>query len=488
MFRVAVNKNWYREAVVLFPDMEGGVSGTLCKYTVFWLHRNISARQSDPAASSVAYDLHLRGCQTEDKMNTPREHLFRGKPVVRMHAMIKATGPVCNLACDYCYYLSKADLLSTDSRWRISDATLENFIRQYISQQNAKEIVFSWQGGEPSLLGLDFFRKVVALEKKYAPPHVRIENDLQTNGTMLTDEWCEFLREEDFLVGLSIDGPRHLHDAYRRRTDGTGSFDRVMESARLLKKHGVRFATLTVVNDLNSRYPLEVYRFLRDEVGSRQMQFIPIVESKNFATTAPQHWNMADMPRENAPQAHPSDPGSFLSRWCVGSEEYGDFLIRIFDEWYAHDIGVVYVPFFESAIEQWAGRPSPLCIFSPICGKGLAMEHSGDIYACDHYVYPEYRLGNINAAPLVEMALSEKQEAWGYDKDRTLPGKCRTCRYLFACSGECPKNRLLRTADGEPGLNYLCRGLYKYFKHIDPHIRVLVRRLGMEVADDVPQR
>ncbi len=412
--------------------------------------------------------------------------MFRGKPLKRVHAMIKATGPVCNLGCDYCYYLSKADLLTTDSRWRISDETLENFIKQYISQQNARQVVFSWQGGEPSLLGLDFFRRVVELEKKYAPPYIRCENDLQTNGTMLDDEWCEFLRENDFLVGLSIDGPRRLHDAYRKYSSGKGSFDRVMESARLLRKHGVRFATLTVVNNVNAKHPAEVYRFLRDEVGSRQMQFIPIVESKNFATTAPQHWNIDDMPVEGSPLADPAHPDSFLSPWCVGAEEYGDFLIKVFDEWYRNGLGEVYVPFFDSAVEQWAGKPSPLCIFSPICGKGVAMEHNGDVYGCDHYVYPEYRLGNIKDTPLMDMVLSPRQEQWGYSKDTHLPGKCRTCRYLFACSGECPKNRLLKTSHGEPGLNYLCGGLYKYFSHIDPYIRKIVKQLGMEVAADVP--
>ncbi len=421
-----------------------------------------------------------------DESTLTQRRLFRGKPMVRMHTMIKATGPICNLDCKYCYYLSKADLLTTDSRWRISDETLENFIKQYIEQQNAPEVVFSWQGGEPSLLGLDFFRKVVALQKKYTPPHVSCENDLQTNGTLLTDEWCEFLRENNFLVGLSIDGPRHLHDAYRTHTNGQGSFDRVMESARLLQKHKVRFATLTVVNNLNSQHPLEVYRFLRDEVKSRQMQFIPIVESKNFATTAPQHWNPDDMPCESSALVDPSHPDSFLAPWCVEPETYGQFLIKIFDEWMKHDYGQVYVPFFDSAVEQWMGRPSPLCIFAPICGKGLAMEHNGDVYSCDHYVYPEYKLGNIRETPLVEMAMSPRQQHFGYAKDFTLPGKCRQCRYLFACGGECPKNRLLRTDQGEPGLNYLCRGLYRYFSHIDPHIRRIVHHLGYEVAADVP--
>ncbi len=412
--------------------------------------------------------------------------LFRGKPLLRMHVMIKATGPVCNLNCSYCYYLSKEQLLTTDSHWRISDETLENFIKQYIEQQNARQIVFSWQGGEPSLLGLEFFKKVVALQKKYAPSHVRCENDLQTNGTLLTDEWCEFLRENNFLVGLSIDGPKHLHDHYRTYKDGKGSFDRVFNASKLLRKHDVRFATLTVVNNANSKYPLEVYRFLRDEVGSKQMQFIPIVEPRSFTITAPQHWKLHELPEENSPMIDPSHPDSFVASWCVEPNDYGNFLIKVFDEWYKNDFGKLYIPFFDSAVEQWMGKPSPLCIFSPICGKGLAMEHDGSLYACDHYVYPEYKIGNVNETKLVDMALSQNQEHFGYAKDFSLPVKCRQCRYLFACSGECPKNRLLKTKQGEAGLNYLCSGLYKYFSHIDPYIRKIVNHLGYEVADDVP--
>lgn len=420
------------------------------------------------------------------EISEKKSKLFRGKPMVRMHVMIKATGPVCNLNCDYCYYLSKEQLLSTDSKWRISESTLENFIKQYIEQQNAHEIVFSWQGGEPSLLGLDFFKKVVELQKKYIPSYTRCENDLQTNGTLLNDEWCEFLRENNFLVGLSIDGPKHLHDQYRTYTGGKGSFDKVFEAAKLLNKHQVRFATLTVVNDINAKHPVEVYRFLRDEVKSKQMQFIPIVEPKNFTNTAPQYWDVNEMPDEDSPRIDPKHPDSFVSPWCVEPEEYGDFLIKVFDEYMKKDLGYIYIPFFDSAVEQWMGRPSPLCIFSPICGKGLAMEHNGDVYSCDHYVYPEYKLGNIKDESLIKMALSDEQERFGYSKDFTLPSNCRQCRYLFACSGECPKNRLLKTKKGEPGLNYLCKGLYKYFEHIDPSIRKIVNRLGYEVADDVP--
>ncbi len=414
------------------------------------------------------------------KSVTKGPSLFRGKPVVRMHAMVKPTGPLCNLDCSYCYYRSKEDLLSTDKRWRISDEVLEEHIRQYIEGQNYKEVIFSWQGGEPTLLGLEFFRKVIALEKKYAPSYLRCENDLQTNGLLLDDEWCHFLKDNNFLVGLSIDGPRELHDSYRKDKKGKGSFDGVFRAARLLRKQGVRFATLSCVNRITGRYPLEVYRFLRDEIGSERMQFIPIVEPKTFRTVAPQSWPPESMPLLDDPRARPGHPDSVVADWCVDPEEYGDFLITIFDEWRQKDLGRIYVNFFDCAVEQWMGRISPLCVFGPICGKGVAVEHDGSVYSCDHYVYPEYRLGNIFERPLIELQLSRRQEQFGYAKDFMLPGRCRACPYLFACAGECPKNRFIRTPEGEPGLNYLCRGLRRYFTHIDPHLQRIVRQLGYE--------
>ncbi len=392
--------------------------------------------------------------------------------------MVKPIGPVCNLNCTYCYYLSKQDLLSTDSSWRISDELLEDFIRQYIEGQNYKEVVFSWQGGEPTLLGLDFFRRVIELEEKYCPPHVQVENDLQTNGTLLDDEWCLFLREHGFLLGLSVDGPRELHDHYRLDEAGRGSFDRVMNSARLLKKHGVRFATLSCVNRLTGQHPIEVYRFLRDVVESPQMQFIPIVEPTAFRTVAPQFWPPERMPAFDSQAARPGSPGSVVEEWCVDPDDWGEFLCRIFDEWYREDFGRVYVPYFDASVEAWMGRVNPLCALSPMCGKGVALEHDGSVYACDHYVYPEYRRGNIEDRPLGEMVLSPNQEEFGRNKEALLPEYCRSCPYLFACFGECPKNRFIRTPSGEPGLNYLCRGWKRFFTHADPHVQEIVRRLG----------
>ncbi len=411
--------------------------------------------------------------------------MFRGKPVVRMHAMAKPIGPVCNLNCDYCYYLSKEELLSTDLHWRMSDEMLEEFIRQYIEGHNYKEVIFSWQGGEPTLLGIDFFRKVIELEKKYAPSWMRCENDLQTNGVLLDDEWCAFLKENDFLVGLSIDGPRELHDHYRKDRGGKGTFEKVFRASKLLRKHEVNFATLSCVNRLTGKHPLEVYRFLRDEVGSKRMQFIPIVEPKIFRDTAPQKWPDFLMPDMDDPRARPGNSGSVVEDWCVDPEDYGDFLIMIFDEWRAKDLGRIYVHFFDCAVEQWMGRISPLCVFAPICGKGVAIEHDGGVYACDHYVYPEYLLGNIRDHSLSEMVLSKDQERFGYAKDFSLPGQCRRCKYLFACAGECPKNRFIRTPEGETGLNYLCSGLKRYFTYIDPYIQKIVREMGHEPVEKV---
>ena len=410
--------------------------------------------------------------------------LYRGKPIKRMHVMVKPTGALCNLDCSYCYYLSKQELLGRPEQWRISDDALETFIRQYFEGQNHKEVIFSWQGGEPTLLGIDFFRKVVDLEKKFCPPHVRCENDLQTNGTNLDDEWCEFLHDENFLVGLSLDGPKRLHDAYRRDKSGQGSFDRVLRAGKLLKKHKVNYATLSCVNRLSAKHPIEVYRFLRDEIGSKRMQFIPIVEPVGFRQVAPQRWDQRLMPLLNTPEARPGNPGSVVEEWSVDPDDWGDFLCRVFDEWYRKDLGEIYVNYFEAAVETWMGHVSPICTQSPMCGKGLALEHDGSVYACDHYVYPEYRVGNIKERPLEEMAYSELQERFGKAKEGLLPEYCRKCEYQFACFGECPKNRFIKMPDGQPGLNYLCAGWKKFFTHIDPSIQKIVRSLGASVVKE----
>jgi len=424
----------------------------------------------------------------EAAVNVPSVHLWRGRPVRRMHVMVKPTGSLCNLDCTYCYYLSKQELLGKPEQWRMPDYVLETFIRHYFEGQNHKEVVFSWQGGEPTLLGLDFFKKVVEIEKRYCPPHIRCENDLQTNGTNLDDSWCEFLHEAVFLVGLSIDGPKRLHDAYRRDKSGKGSFDQVFRAVKLLKKHDVSFATLTCVNQLTAKHPLEVYRFLRDVIGAKRMQFIPIVEPVGFRHTAPQRWGQGRMPLSGAPETRPGHPSSIVEEWSVDPEEWGDFLCRIFDEWYRKDLGKIYVQYFDAAVETWMGHVSPLCTQSPLCGKGLALERDGSVYACDHYVYPEYRLGNIMEKPLESMAYSEQQERFGKAKEGLLPDYCRRCEYQFACFGECPKNRFVKSPDGQPGLNYLCQGWKKFFAHIDNPIQEIVRLLGGTVRKEAVSR
>ena len=358
------------------------------------------------------------------------------------------------------------------------DDLLELFIRQYIESQDGEEIVFSWQGGEPTLLGLDFFRRVVELERKYRPPGRRIENDLQTNGTLLDDAWCEFLRENGFLVGLSIDGPKELHDRYRVTRGGKPTFDTVFAAAMLMRKHGVRFNTLSVINRENARRPLDVYRFLTREIGSTYVQFIPCVEPRDFRTTAPQHWRPEALPVVGTPQARPGSPDSVVTDWSVDPEDWGYFLCRTFDEWQRRDVGRVLVNLFETALAQYAGMPSQICTQGEFCGKGVALEHDGSLYSCDHYVYPEFRLCNIRETPIGGMVFSERQMKFGFAKRDTLPAYCRACRYLGACWGECPKNRLVRAPDGEPGLNYLCPGIKRFFAHAEPTIRAIVRQLG----------
>ena len=395
----------------------------------------------------------------------------------RFHCMIKPVGSACNLDCSYCFYLSKETLPDGPGVGKMSEETLEQFIRQYIAGATGEEVVFSWQGGEPTLLGLEFFRKVVAVEKKYSRPGQRIENDLQTNGTLIDDEWCEFLKQHRFLVGLSIDGPRECHDKYRVTKGGQPTFDNVFGAAKLLKKYAVPFNTLTCINRFNARKPLDVYRFLRREVGSTYMQFIPIVEYKGFEKTAPHKWNNDALPKDGDPEARPGHPNSIVTDWSVDPDDWGYFLCRIFDEWLKRDVGKVLVNHFETLVSQHLGRGSQLCVYSEFCGKGVAVEHNGEVYSCDHYVYPEYRLGNVKDAQLDRLVFSRPQVKFGYAKHETLPQYCRQCAYLTDCWGECPKNRIIRTADGEPGLNYLCHGFKQYFGHAIPEVDRIVADL-----------
>ena len=411
---------------------------------------------------------------TPDKYHIPQ--WLGDRAVRRFHVMAKPAGSACNLDCAYCFYLSKETLPGGPGGGHMGDEVLERFVRDYIQGVTGDEVVFSWQGGEPTLLGLEFFRKVVTLQKRYAKPGQRIQNDLQTNGTLLDEDWAEFLKENRFLVGLSIDGPRDVHDHYRVTKRGAPTFDAVYAAARMLQRHGVRFNTLTCVHRFNASRPLDVYRFLRRELGASYLQFIPIVEFRGFETTPPQNWDPQRLPGVGTPQAKPDHPDSVVTPWSVDAEEYGYFLSRVWDEWLARDVGKVLVNFCETLVAQHMGVPSQICIYSEFCGKAVAIEHDGSVYACDHYVYPAYGLGNISERSLGDMVFSPEQVRFGYAKSDVLPAYCRRCDFLSDCWGECPKNRLLRTPDGEPGLNYLCPGLKRFFAHAVPTARRMAEK------------
>jgi len=416
-----------------------------------------------------------------DKYDTPSLMLGQGQQ--RFHIMAKPSGSTCNLDCAYCFYLSKETLPNGPGTGRMSDAVLEQFVQQYIAGVTGSEVIFSWQGGEPTLMGLDFFRKVVALQKQYAKPFQRIENDLQTNGTLLNEEWCGFLKEHRFLVGLSIDGPREMHDKYRVTKGNKPTFDKVFHAARLLQQFQVPFNTLTCVNRFNAKHPVEVYRFLRSEVGSTYMQFIPIVEYKGFDRLAPHKWGDLKLPRDGEPEARPGHPDSIVTDWSVDPDDWGDFLCRIFDRWLSRDVGKILVNHFETLVSQHLGLGSQLCVYSENCGKALAVEHDGTVYSCDHFVYPEYRLGNLGQNRLDTLVFSRPQVQFGYAKSETLPQYCRQCPYVSDCWGECPKNRIIRTPDGEPGLNYLCRGFKKYFAHAIPEVERICADLRQQPVE-----
>jgi uncharacterized protein len=370
----------------------------------------------------------------------------------RMHfqVMAKPSGASCNLRCTYCFYTEKENLYGGSGPFRMPPEVLESFIRQYIECQDTPEVQFAWQGGEPVLLGIDYFRAVVSLQKKYAGGK-KITNTIQTNGTLLTDEWCRFFKKHGILVGLSIDGPRKLHDRYRVKGNGRPSFDTVMQGLELLRKHKVSFNTLTVINAHNSLQPLEVYRFLK-RIADGHMQFIPAVE--RLADDAARNLGLGlAIPPFNGVMAGSSRP----TPWSVSPEQMADFYIRIFDEWVRHDVGKVFVQFFDVALGNWLGAGSGLCHFLPKCGMAGALEHNGDLYSCDHYVYPRHKLGNIMETPLLELMASVTQQRFGSAKLDNLPECCKVCEVRPACHGDCPKHRFAETPDGGPGLSYLCK-------------------------------
>ncbi len=382
----------------------------------------------------------------------------------------KPIGPRCNLDCEYCFYLDKQALFGPDERYRMPDEILKAYITGYITGQPTPFVEFVWQGGEPTLLGLDFFKRVVELQIPFLARKT-VSNSLQTNGTLLTDEWCAFLKKHHFMVGLSLDGPRNIHDRYRRDRTGAGTFDRVMNGLRLLQKHGVEYNILASVARETAKHPLEVYRFFKNE-GVEFIQFSPVVErgadasgiAKGFRLAGPAALNGEEQMTEVTP-------------WSVTPSEYGDFLIDIYEDWVRHDVGGTFVMNFEWALNAWIGNPSPVCVHGETCGRSLTIEHNGDVYACDHCVYPQYKLGNIRTHKLARMAEKSVRTGLGAAKKTALPARCRECEVLAACRGGCPKHRFETTYDGEPGLHYLCEGYKKFFLHIRKYCHAITRLL-----------
>ena len=386
----------------------------------------------------------------------------------RIHVLAKPSGATCNLACSYCFFLDK-ELLYPNSNFRMSEETLEAYIRQLIETHRSNQVTVAWQGGEPTLMSVDFYRKAIEYQEKYRRPGMTFENTMQTNGTLLDDEWCQFFEENNFLIGISIDGPRHLHDAHRVDKGGIGTFDKVMRGLRLLQKHGVEYNILVTVNRLTADHPKEIYCFLRDEAKTEWIQFIPVIERMN-----PDGFNLTQM-------------GDQVSHRSVRPEQFGRFLIQVFDEWVQNDVGKIYVQTFEAALRSWLQMDtSGMCVFDKTCGYGLALEHNGDLYSCDHFVEPDYLLGNIKEEHMLKMVGSDEQTKFGQDKYDTLPKYCLECPVLFACNGECPKNRFINTPDGEPDLNYLCAGYKAFFQRVDEPMKIMAALLrGNRPASDV---
>ena len=367
------------------------------------------------------------------------------------HVLAKPTGPICNLDCQYCFFLSKESLYPGD-RFRMSDDLLGRYLRQYLDAQPDGEVTVAWQGGEPTLMGVDFFRRAVATAEAVRRPGQHLQHTIQTNGTLLTDEWCGFFADHRFLVGISIDGPPDVHDRYRVDKRGGATSERVLRGLGLLRAHGVDVNVLCTVHAANQDRPLDVYRYFRDDLGIEFIQFIPIVERENDTGF---------------------QEGDTVTDRSVEPGAWGAFLEAVFDEWVVRDVGTVFVQMFDAALASWCGLPSTLCIFRETCGDALALEHNGDLYSCDHFVEPDHLLGNIATTTMVELVASPKQRAFGRAKADTLPGYCRSCEVRFACHGECPRNRFTRTPDGEPGLNYLCAGYKSFFTHVDGPMRLM---------------
>ena len=380
-----------------------------------------------------------------------------------LYVMLKPAGAHCNLACKYCYYLEKNNLYQNSHRHLMSDEMLEQFTREYIEAQTMPQVLFTWHGGEPLMRSIDFYKKALALQKKYSHGK-QIDNVIQTNGTLLTDEWCEFFAKNHWLVGISIDGPQEYHDHYRMTPAGKPSWEKVMQGISLLKKHRVEWNAMAVVNAYNAEHPLEFYHFFRDN-GCQYLQFTPIVERLTEHEDGRTLASLAD------------DREIPLADASVTPEQWGNFLCTIFDDWVRHDVGKMFVEIFDCTLANWMGVLPGICAYSKECGHAGVMEHNGDVYSCDHFVFPEYKLGNIREQSLIDMLYGEKQQAFSRLKHTSLPRQCKECDMEFACHGECPKNRFEKDKYGEPGLNYLCQGYYQYYSHVAPYMDFMKREL-----------
>ena len=380
-----------------------------------------------------------------------------------LYVMLKPAGAHCNLACKYCYYLEKNNLYQNSHRHLMSDEMLEQFTREYIEAQTMPQVLFTWHGGEPLMRSIDFYKKALALQKKYAHGK-QIDNVIQTNGTLLTDEWCEFFAKNHWLVGISIDGPQEYHDHYRVTPAGKPSWEKVMQGISLLKKHRVEWNAMAVVNAYNAEHPLEFYHFFRDN-GCQYLQFTPIVERLTEHEDGRTLASLAD------------DREIPLADASVTPAQWGNFLCTIFDDWVRHDVGKTFVEIFDCTLANWMGVLPGICAYSKECGHAGVMEHNGDVYSCDHFVFPEYKLGNIREQSLIDMLYGEKQQAFSRLKHTSLPRQCKECDMEFACHGECPKNRFEKDKYGEPGLNYLCQGYYQYYSHVAPYMDFMKREL-----------
>ena len=380
-----------------------------------------------------------------------------------LYVMLKPAGAHCNLACKYCYYLEKNNLYQNSHRHLMSDEMLEQFTREYIEAQTMPQVLFTWHGGEPLMRSIDFYKKALALQKKYAHGK-QIDNVIQTNGTLLTDEWCEFFAKNHWLVGISIDGPQEYHDDYRVTPAGKPSWEKVMQGIQLLKKHRVEWNAMAVVNAYNAEHPLEFYHFFRDN-GCQYLQFTPIVERLTEHEDGRTLASLVD--NREIPLADAS----------VTPQQWGNFLCTIFDDWVRHDVGKTFVEIFDCTLANWMGVLPGICAYSKECGHAGVMEHNGDVYSCDHFVFPEYKLGNIREQSLIDMLYGEKQQAFSRLKHTSLPRQCKECDMEFACHGECPKNRFEKDKYGEPGLNYLCQGYYQYYTHVAPYMDFMKREL-----------